>query len=93
MRWHVDPLGDFYNCDETTVVYFDRASGDTHLLGEFAAYLLQSLAAQPMDTPQLIAHLSQGIDAVDLADLERTVPQILNELLALDVIDQLDVDA
>ena len=93
MRWHVNRLGDFYNCDETTVVYFDRASGDTHLLGEFAAYLLESLTAQPMDTPQLIAHLSQGTDAVDLAELERTVPEMLDELLALDVIDRLDVDA
>jgi len=93
MRWHVDSLGDFYNCNEATVAYFDRASGDTHLLGEFAAYLLQSLAAQPMDTPQLIAHLSQDTDAVDLAELERTVPEMLDELMALDVIDRLDVDA
>mgnify|MGYP003381844377 CR=1 FL=1 len=93
MRWHVDSLGEFCDCNETTVVYFDRASGDTHLLGEFAAYLLQTLAAQPMDTPRLIAHLSRDTDAVDLAELERTVPEMLDELLALDVIDRLDVDA
>jgi PqqD family protein of HPr-rel-A system len=93
MRWHADPLGDFYNCNETTVVYFDHASGDTHLLGEFAAYLLQTLAVQPMDAPQLIARLSPGVDPTDRAELERTVPQVLDELLALDVIARLDVDA
>ena len=55
MRWHVDPLGEFYNCNEATVVYFDSASGDTHLLSESAAWLLSILAEQPMDVDELIA--------------------------------------
>ena len=87
MLWHVDPLGEFYTCNESTVVYFDRASGDTHLLGEFAAYLLQTLARRPVDTQRLVEILSTEVDPVDRADLERTVPSMLDELLKLDIVE------
>ena len=88
MIWRVDSLGDFYSCNEDTVVYFDRASGNTHLLNEFAAFLLQQLDGQPMETDQLIAKITPELDPHDLVELTQAIPGILAELVALDLVDQ-----
>ena len=89
MLWHVSPLGEFYNSGESTTVYFDPASGDTHLISNFAAYLLQQLALQPMGLDQLIDLISPDIDPQDLPELSQTLPALIEELMALDVITQL----
>lgn len=92
MRWYVDPLGEFYDCNEDATVYFDPASGDTHLLKNFAAYLLKQLAAQPMGIEELTARISRDIDPRDLPDLsnlQNTIAELLDELTALDVVEPL----
>ena len=90
MLWHADSLGEFYDCNEDTTVYFHPASGNTHLLSNFAAYLLQQLAQQqPLGLDQLITKISPDIDSQDLPELSRALPEILGELVALDVIEPL----
>jgi len=89
MLLSVAPLGEFYNCNEDTTVYFDPASGDTHLLSNFAAYLLRQLAVQPMDIEQLITRIAPDIDPQDIPELSRHVPDVIAELAALDVIAEL----
>lgn len=68
------------------MVYFDSASGDTHLLSESAAWLLSILAEQPMDVDELIARATADVDPLDHATLKESVPEILDELFKLDAI-------
>jgi PqqD family protein of HPr-rel-A system len=86
MPWCVDSLGEFYNCNESTTVYFDCTSGDTHLLSEFAAHLLQAIAQQPMTIDQLIEKVSSDVEPNDRSELGSAIAEILNELATLDVI-------
>jgi PqqD family protein of HPr-rel-A system len=86
MLWHVDPLGEFYTCNESTVVYFDHASGDTHLLGEFAAHMVRKLAEQPMTIDQLLSKIEADVDPAGRNELKKNVPDLLDELLELGVV-------
>lgn len=47
---------------EQHAVFFDPASGDTHLIAALGAQLAEWLAAQPMDRDQLLARLATDID-------------------------------
>jgi PqqD family protein of HPr-rel-A system len=89
MRWYVSTLGEFYNCEEDTVVYFDPSSGDTHLLNQFAAHLIGLLSYKSLDIEQLTEQISQDIDQPDLPELRLAIPNVLDELVALDIIQQL----
>ena len=87
MIWHVSPLGEFYTCSEDASVYFNPASGNTHLLSNFAAHLLVQLAQEPMDMEQLIDRVASDIDPAELPELRNALPEMLAELAALDVIE------
>ena len=88
MRWSVETRGEFFDCNESTVVYFDPASGITHLLSAFAAHLVLLLADNPMDTQLLIETASAQVESQGASNLDRSVPEILDELAALDIISQ-----
>ena len=70
------------------VVYFDPASGDTHLLNEFAAFLIQKIASEgrPLETNEVVELISSDIEAEDQITLPQTISDILGELTALDII-------
>ena len=86
MKWCIDPIGRFYNPGEDMVVYFDTASGDTHLISEFAAYLIQQIADQPIDVEALIKRISPDIDPADLSELIEATPDVLEQLTTLDIL-------
>jgi PqqD family protein of HPr-rel-A system len=86
MKWQRNTVGRFYDANEATVVYFDARSGDTHLLSDFAAYLLQQFGAQPVTTEELVNKVSPSIDTEDISDLRATVSGVLEELVALDIL-------
>ena len=88
MKWRIDTIGRFYDPGEDRVVYFDLASGDTHLISPFAAYLLQQFGAHPMDLNELINRISPDIDPLDLDQVTQTTPDVLAELVALDLLEQ-----
>ncbi len=68
------------------MVYFDSHSGDTHLISDFAAYLMQQLGDQSLTTEELVNKISPSIDLGDSADLEEAVSGVLGELVALDIL-------
>ena len=88
MKWQIYSLGQFYDCNEEMVVYFDSASGDTHLINDFAAYLIQQIANlnRPVCNEELITLVTADIEPADLSELTLAIPDILSELAALDIV-------
>jgi PqqD family protein of HPr-rel-A system len=84
--WRIHPKGLLYDAHESTVVYFDAYSGDTHLLSDFAGYVMQQLGDQPLTTEELLNQLSPSIDPEELPDLEEMVSGVLEELVSLDIL-------
>ena len=88
MKWQICSLGQFYDCSEEMVVYFDSASGDTHLINDFAAYLIKQIANlnRPVCNEELITLITADIEPADLSELTLAIPDILSELAALDIV-------
>ncbi|MAT92287.1 MAG: hypothetical protein CME59_06770 [Halioglobus sp.] len=88
MKWRVQAAGHIYDAGESSVIYFDRRSGDTHLISSFAAYLIEQLAEGPLDTGALVARAADVIDPAESTGLEEWVNEVMAELVALDVVQQ-----
>lgn len=86
MSWYVHSTGQIFDANEGPVVFFHPESGDTHLLGEFAACVLQQLAAGPMTTGELVEHLAPLMEADSRDALSDSVGIVLEELVALDIL-------
>jgi PqqD family protein of HPr-rel-A system len=86
MKWRNDSMGRFYDANEGTVVYFDSHSGDTHLLSDFSAYVMQQLDNQPLTTEDLVEKISPVIESGNIPDLTEAVSGVLEELVALDIL-------
>lgn len=79
-------MGRFYDANEGAVVYFDSHSGDTHLLSEFAAHVMQQFDDQALTTKALVQQISSDIDVADLPELNGAVLSVLEELVSLDIL-------
>lgn len=79
-------MGRFYDADESTVIYFDSHSGDTHLLTEFAAFILQQFGDSPLTTESLMDQISSTIDSPGEAELSRAIEGVLEEMVSLDIL-------
>jgi hypothetical protein len=88
MKWQVTSPGEFYDCGEDKVVYFDPASGDTHLVSDFAAFILKQMAAQSraLDSGEISDLVKGEIEPEDLPELSQLIPEILRELASLDIV-------
>lgn len=86
MTWRIYSNGQLYVANESTVVYFDSYSGDTHLLSDFAGFVMQQLGTQPLTTDELVNQMSLSIDSEDLPDLKEAVAGVLEELALLDIL-------
>lgn len=88
MKWRIQSRGRFFDAGESAVVYFDSRSGDTHLLSDFAAYILQQFSDQTLTTNELADRVSPSVDPEELPDLAGSVASILDELAALDILEK-----
>ena len=88
MKWRNESRGLFYDAKESTVVYFDSHSGDTHLLSDFAAHILQQFGHQPLTTDELMDQISSTMVPGNIPDLRETLTGVLKELAALDIVKQ-----
>jgi PqqD family protein of HPr-rel-A system len=86
MKWQIQSAGQTYDRGDESIIYYDPMSGGTHLISEFAGYLIQKIAGSPLSTEQVIELLSSDIDAEALTELQTAVPDILNQLAELDII-------
>ena len=72
MKWQACSQGQTYDSGDGSVVYFDPASGKTHLINEVADWLLTELIAKPLTMEQLLAlflSLSNGISDSEAEEL------------------------
>ena len=69
-------------------MYFDTRTGDTHLVSDFAAHIIRMLSDRAMDMDTLRKNLLPNVDADDVGDLNSALPNILDELLSLEVVEQ-----
>lgn len=86
MKWQNNSTGLFYDANESTVVYFDSHSGDTHLLSDFAAYVIQQIGRQSLSTEELVDQISLSIDPDNIPNLSETVLSVVEELVTLDIL-------
>jgi hypothetical protein len=86
MKWRKDSSGRFYDANESSVVYFDSHTGDTHLLSDFAAYVVQQFGDQPLTTEQLTNQILPTIESGDTAQLIDALSGVLEELVTLDIL-------
>lgn len=86
MKWRVHAKGRIYDAGESTVVYFDAYSGDTHLLNEFAGFVMQQLNNQPLSTEELVMQITPSVDPEEIPDLAQVVASVLEELALLDIL-------
>lgn len=86
MTWRTHSKGRLYDANESTVVYFDAYSGDTHLLTDFAGFVVQQLSRQPLTTGELMHTLADSVDSDDILDLEEALTGVLEELVLLDIL-------
>jgi PqqD family protein of HPr-rel-A system len=86
MKWQFHSVGRFYDANESTVVYFDSRSGDTHLLSDFAAFILQQFDDTALTTEGILQKLSLAIESPGEQDLEQMVVGVLEELVSLDIL-------
>ena len=88
MKWRIDSIGRFYDANEDTVVYFDSHSGDTHLLSDFAGFVMQQLDDQPLTTEELVNKISPTIESSTISELTKAISGVLEELVALNILKQ-----
>ena len=86
MKWRKNSSGSFYDANESSVVYFDPHSGDTHLLSDFAAYVVQQFGEQPRTTEQLLNQILPTVEQGDIPHLTDALPSVLEELVTLDIL-------
>ena len=83
MTWRAQTTGRFYDPGEGQVVYFDLASGDTHLLSDVAAHLLRLLQPKPLSLEELATHFDEGSPEETASALH----VVLDELVALNILE------
>ncbi|NQX87741.1 MAG: HPr-rel-A system PqqD family peptide chaperone [Halioglobus sp.] len=86
MQWCIKTMGRFYDPNEDTVIYYDINSGDTHLLSDFAAYVITQFQEGPLTAEELTIKVSPCLETLDFSDLEKTIQDILEELSALNIL-------
>lgn len=86
MKWRIEPMGRFYDANESTVVYFEVRSGDTHLLSDFAAYVIQQLGEQTLTTEELVNQISLDMESGELSVLKESVAGVIEQLVTMDIL-------
>ena len=81
------PLLRIYTWEDTSVVY-NSLSGNTHLLGEAAAYILFELQRRQMGTMDVASSLAAIYQAELDSEVLLQTENILSELEALTLIEQ-----
>ena len=89
LRWKLSAEGKVYaRDDEPVAVYFDPGSGDTHLIDEHSAFLLDLLQAGPMTLEAMVSNiLADASVTVSTAEIEVDVEDLLQELQSFDIVE------
>ena len=87
MKWRACSQGKTYDTGDGFIVYFDPASGNTHLISDVAAYLLAELTIGPLSTEQIqVCLAAKGVSA-SAADETNHISAMIQELQSFDLIE------
>jgi PqqD family protein of HPr-rel-A system len=89
MQWRIKAPGQIYDAGEDSIVYFDPQSGDTHLLGSFAAFIIEQLQTEALDISLLTERAAPLADSDSSEDLEASISSIIEELEELEILERL----
>ena len=84
MLWHIQSSGHFYDPGEDTVIYYDPSSGDTHLLTDLAAFVVEQIQDAPASESDLLEKLRPHL-AGESVDIETLLGGVLRDLRILDI--------
>lgn len=87
MKWRACSQGQTYDSGEGLVVYFDPASGGTHLIDEVADWLLAELADCPLSTEQLLSRFMLHARGITGSEAKELVESQLRALQSFDLIE------
>lgn len=82
--WHIASAGRFYDANEDTVIYYDPNSGDTHLLTDLAAFVVEKIKSGANSQTALLEHLAPHLDGEQI-DPQLLLDGVLQELQHLDI--------
>lgn len=82
--WHLQSTGRFYDANEETVIYYDPNSGDTHLLTDLAAFVVEQIGRGVASEAALLEQLAPHLDG-ESVDAQQLLEGVLQELHHLDI--------
>lgn len=88
MKWQLQSDGRFYDANEGTVVYFDSHSGDTHLITDFAAFLIRQFNQHPLSVDEVLERIRSHIDGPNGSEFKNNVTVVLDELVSLEILER-----
>lgn len=84
MLWQIRSEGRFYDAHEETVIYYDPNSGDTHLLTDLAAFVVEQIAQGTGEEAGILKALAPHLEGEDV-DATELLSGVLQELSHLDI--------
>ncbi len=87
MKWRACSQGQTYDSGDGLVVYFDPASGRTHLINEVADWLLAELAINSLTTEQILSHFMSHSLEITGSEAEELVTAQIRALQSFDLIE------
>jgi PqqD family protein of HPr-rel-A system len=88
MTWQISGPGQIYDAGEDSVVYFDSFSGDTHLVGAFASFIIEQLRKENMTLAALTERAEPLSDSESSSTLHDAISVVVTELEALGILEQ-----
>ena len=87
MLWHACSEGLVFDRDEGVAVFYDSASGNTHLIDDFALKILRILSISPLSPETIKKDCADQMTDLTADEQDRLIEDILHELHSLDLIE------
>jgi len=87
MLWRVCSEGLVFDRDEGVAVFFDSASGNTHLINGFALKILRLLSVSPLSSELIKRECADQMVGLGCDEQDLLIEDMLNELHSLDLIE------
>lgn len=87
MLWHACSEGLVFDRDEGVAVFFDPASGNTHLIDDFALKILRILSVSPLSSEAIKKECTDQMTDLDDNEQGQFIDDMLHELHSLDLIE------
>lgn len=87
MLWHSCSKGFFYDRNEGLAVFFDSASGNTHLVDDLALKILKILSVSPLSPEAIKKECTDQMVGLASHEQDLLLEDVLHELHSIDLIE------